>query len=104
MGTQKNETESPILKVINQIMFATLVILSIALLASTANARTLLQEEAAAAVPATWYPGQFAGQYFNPSYWTNFYSQVSPLFFFLLLLFFFFSSARPCHTTCTRTG
>merc|ERR1712144_155944 len=59
----------------------TLVILSIALLASTANARTLLQEEAAAAVPATWYPGQFAGQYFNPSYWTNFYSQVSPFFF-----------------------
>merc|ERR1712144_97069 len=51
---------------------------SICLLASTANARTLLQEEAAAAVPATWYPGQFAGQYLSPSYWTNFYSQAVP--------------------------
>merc|ERR1712188_8567 len=75
---QKNGTAVANFEVITQIMFATLVILSIALLASTANARTLLQEEAAAAVPATWYPGQFAGQYFNPSYWTNFYSQAVP--------------------------
>ena len=71
-------------------MFAATLFVILAILALAtcpANARMLLQEEAAAAVPATWYPGQFAGQYFNPSYWTNFYSQVSPLFFLVFFAF-----------------